>query len=460
MKRITLCLAFFFLAAGCAHELRGFPPRQEPPPPLPGPAPYDLGRPEGLEQRIRDIQVILESAQLSPDDRLLARDLLKTYHAFEGASLGPLDEELRGLIQLLLSNLLQLDERYFTSLSPKEADRTRAMALFSVKRKKIMDSYLSGDYEGVIDGAIELENVFGANSLTPEIGLVFALSLAGQGMVQEALQVGTRISDHLERAPGFFELRAKMVEWQLALGDRKGAVRNYEKLVDGMHETEALLKAAERNISGQVQIKAFYKKKEEEEPPLSIDLTKEPPSLQAVLDQVDALVQKYDFETAKLLLLRLAIRLQGGPEAELVDQAMKTVELAEQKLREQERLDAFQKREALLLAANLIEQEKYEQAIAEIESVLWGKELGPEAMQLQALAVEKIVARQRNEAAKLFLMARNTQDPAKKEGYLISSYNILKALVDKYPLTPLYQTINNNIKRIEEELAKVKKSAG
>jgi hypothetical protein len=54
-------------------------------------------------------------------------------------------------------------------------------------------------------------------------------------------------------------------------------------------------------------------------------------------------------------------------------------------------------------------------------------------------------------------MARNTQDPVKKEGLLVSSHNILKNLVDQYPSTPMYQTINDNMKRIEEELAKVRK---
>jgi len=397
---------------------------------------------------MKNIQILLEEPQLGPEDRSLARDLLTTYQAFEITSLSPVDEELQDFIRILLSNLIRLDERYFASLAPKETEGAGSMALFSEKRKNIMDRYLSGDYQGVIDSVIEIENLFGADSLSPEIGLVFALSLAKRGMVQEALRVGTRISDELERMPGVVELRARMVEWQLALGDKKGAVQGYEKLVDNVNEREAFLKGAERQISGHGLQKA---------PPPSPDLTQEPASVQAVLDQVEALVEKNDFDAAKLLLLRLAIRLQGGAEADLVDQAMRSVELAEEKARDQERSDAFQKRETLELAASLIEQEKYEEAIAKIDSVAWASELGPEAKQLQNLAVEKIVNRERNEAAKLFLMARNTQDPVKKEGLLVSSYNILKNLVDKYSSTPMYQTINDNMKRIEEELAKVRK---
>jgi hypothetical protein len=460
IKWITLCFAFFFLATGCAHEMRRFPAGEELPPPLPqyDPAPHLLQQPEGLEQRIEAIRTILKSPQLSLEDRLLAQDLLRTYQAFERTSLRLPDEEHQEFIRLLLSNLIQLDERYFEGLSPKETEGVRAMTLFSEKRRKLMDSYLIGDYDGVIERAVDIENTFGPDSLTPQIGLVLAVSLAKRGMVQEALGVGTRISDDLERMPGVMELRAKMVEWQLTLGDRKGAVRSYEKLVDSIHETEAFLKGAERKMSEQGQRSVYDKKKEAY--PGSVDFTREPPSLQEVLGQVEVLVQKNDFDAAKLLLLRFAIRLQGGAEADLVDQAMRSVEIAEQKAWEQERVDAFQKKEALEIAAGLIEQEKYEEAIAQIDSAKWGKELGPEAKQLQNMAEEKIINRQRNEAAKLFLMARNTQDPTKKEGLLVDSHNILKNLLDKYPLTPLKQTINDNIRRIEEELSKVKKGAG
>jgi hypothetical protein len=447
-KWIALCLAFFFFATGCAT----------PPSPRYAPTPHFLQQPEGLERRIESIQAILESPQLSLEDRLLAQDLLKTYRAVERVSLRPLDEELQEFMQLLLSSLVQLDDRYFKGRSAKEPEGVEAMTLFSEKRNKLMDSYLTGDYEGVIDMAVEVENMFGADSLSPDIALVFAVSLAKKGMVQEALGLATRIGDDLERIPGVIELRAKMVEWQLALGDKKGAVRTYEKLVDNIHDTEAFLKGAEQKLSGHGQQSVYEQKKKDSRG--SIDLTKEPHSLQEVLSEVDALVQKNDFDAAKLLLLRLAIRLQDGAEADLVDQAMKSVQTAEEKAWEQERGETFQKQEALELAADLIEQAKYEEAITEIEKVMWGEELDQEARQLQDLAVEKIVHREREKAGNFFLMARESRDPAKKKEFLLSSYNILKQLIEKYPSTNLYQRITDHIKRIEEELAKIEKSSG
>lgn len=457
MNRIALYLSFLLIAVGCAHEMRGFPVLKEPPPTAPGSASYLLERPEGLTERMRDIKMILEDTRLSPEERLLAQDLFKTYKAFEKASLNHFDKETRDFVQSLLSNLIHLDTLYFSSLSSKKAEPALSMSSFPSKRKKIMDRYFSEDYQAVINDVAEIENTLGTDSLTPEISLVYALSLAKQGMIQDAMRVGTRISDDLQMTPGVIELRAKMVEWQLSVGDKKGAVHSYEKLVDSLHEKEAFLMTAEKNIYGRSRTKAFVKDKEE--PPLPTDLAKEPPSLQQVLQQVDALVKRNDFDGAKLILLRHAIRLQEGPEADRVDQAMKSVELAEEKFREQEQSDVFQKRETLELAAGLIEQEKYEEAIMQIESVMWGEVLGLEAKQLENLAVEKIIKRERNEAAKLFLMAKNSRDHSKKEGYLIASRNILKTLLEKYPSTPLYQTINNNLEKIDEELSKVKKSS-
>lgn len=452
---LAWCFLIALLPLGCAHEVQQFPAREETPPPQVLPAPGLELRVAGLEQKISRVQALLESDQLGFEDRLLAQDLLKAYQTMQRlSSVSPTDEQTRDLIELLASNLFQMDEHYFQKPPPEEAARLQAVALFAGKRKAIMDSYLAGDYQGVIENCIDLEKVLGPDSLTPEIGLVFAISLGKRGMIQEALRVGTKISDDLERKPGFIQLRAKMIEWQLALGDRKSAIESYEKLLDNMHEREAVLKAAELNLAGQGPQKALSEKKEEPLPP--IDLAKEPASVQEVLRQVDVLVQRSDFETAKLLLLRLRLRLQDGPDAELVDQAMKSVELAEENSRKQQKTEATKNEEALELAANLIEQERYEEAIAELENFSQGTELTPEAKQLQDLAVEKIINRERNKAAKLFLMARNTTDPAKKEELLLSSYNILKVLVDKYPSSPMYQKINDNIKKIEEELSKLK----
>jgi len=456
----ALCLAVVLFAGGCAHEVGRMPRRDETPPPpaLTRPAPTPQMRLEGVYQGIERLQTLVEGNRLTAEDRLLAQELLDTYRTLERSpAAGGAAEETGALIELLVSSLVKLENRYFQKPPAEEAAPFQGVALFSDKRRIILDSYLASDYQGVVDGCLELERVFGPDSLTPEIGLVFALSLGKRGMIQEALRMGTRISDELEGKPDLIQLRARMLEWQIALGDRKGAVRSYEKLVDNMHEREADLKNAEQALAGRGPQKPPFDKTRESA--AVIDVSKEPASVQEVLRQVDALVRKNDFETARLLLLRLRIRLQDGPDAELVEQTMRSVELAEENSRQGRSAEDSRKEETLRLAANLIDQEKYEEAIAELEVLQQGKEAAPEARQLQERAVEKIVNRERDKAARLFLMARNATDVSKKRELLISSHNILKALIEKYPTSPLNQKISENIKRIEEELSKLNTTA-
>jgi hypothetical protein len=83
--------------------------------------------------------------------------------------------------------------------------------------------------------------------------------------------------------------------------------------------------------------------------------------------------------------------------------------------------------------------------------------LSPDGQRLETRAVEKIINRERNKAAEIFLRARNTADPEKKEELLKSSYNILKAVAEKYPDSPLNKRINDNMRAIENELKKIKR---
>jgi outer membrane protein assembly factor BamD (BamD/ComL family) len=160
----------------------------------------------------------------------------------------------------------------------------------------------------------------------------------------------------------------------------------------------------------------------------------------------------------------------------LIDQALKSVELAEQKAQERPKTEVAAKEERpssadvqkelqreaekqdnLKLALALIRSEKYEDAMAKLDE---SPSSDPEVKELKNMVVEKIINRERNKAAKLFLTARNTKDPAKKEELLNSSYNILKAVADKYPASPLIPKVQDHMNQVTKELAKAKKGEG
>ena len=85
--------------------------------------------------------------------------------------------------------------------------------------------------------------------------------------------------------------------------------------------------------------------------------------------------------------------------------------------------------------------------------------MGPETGKLKGFAVDKLINRERNKAAKLFLMAKNTEDPVRKEELLVSSYGLLKAIVDDYPSSPLNDKINDHMDKIKRELDKLKEGS-
>ena len=88
-------------------------------------------------------------------------------------------------------------------------------------KNKISENYLSGNYNGVIDQCAELESIYGKESLTPEISLFLALSLAQKNKVQEALSIGKKIIKGMELNPDLILLAANLIDWELEIGNRE-----------------------------------------------------------------------------------------------------------------------------------------------------------------------------------------------------------------------------------------------
>ena len=112
-------------------------------------------------------------------------------------------------------------------------------------------------------------------------------------------------------------------------------------------------------------------------------------------------------------------------------------------------------KETIETAKNLIEGESFEDAIAKIDELQDLRGPSSESIALKNQAIEKLINRERNRAAKLFLAAKKTQDRAKKEEYLLSSYKILKAIIDKYPSSPLNNKLKSHIKTLTKEMERL-----
>jgi len=460
-KTIISLLAFFFVfVSGCVaiQERRvGVKPK-----PSVIPAPLF---PEGLlDDKIDFLNKTLDNKELTEKDRKIALSLLDTYRSVKNISAEGLGEaDYQNVVRSLLNNLNALDEIYFSKQAERAKDYSRAISLFAAKRKEIQEAFDIGDPKGVINHCLELKAVLGPDALTAEISLMFALSLAKAGMLVEAKSIIEGIAPELDMGPDLNTLRASIAELHLQLGEREKAVQVYKKLSDTFHKQDVILQTLSKKIwrvpikepetdasePSQTGLEAHPQTQGNDEQAIHPDVNAD-----QILDDVKQLIREHKFGEAwdLLLLKREAISSEKG--LKTIDQALKRLERAQEEYLEETISMISEKKQTVQMARKLIDEEKYEQAISSLDT-LSEREESHEVKALREQAVESLINRERNRAAQIFLTARRTPDPEKKEEYLRSSYEILKNLVEKYPSSYLIDKIKSNLKTVEEELEKL-----
>jgi len=460
-KQIRFLLVFFFVFAfGCIPV----PERRVVVAPEPSVVPAPLFPADLLEEKIGFLSKILEKEDLTEKDREIASSLLDTYKSVKSISAGAFKEaEYQKVVRALLNNLNVLDKIYFSKHEERTKDYSRSISLFAAKRKEIQEAYALGDSKGVINHCLELKAVLGPDALTAEISLMFALSLAKVGMLTEAKSIIEGIVPELDTSPDLNCLRAGIAELQLRLGEREKAIQVYKKLTDTFHEQEVVLQALNKRIS-----RAPVEDREIDAPPpfrtgleahaqaqSDYELTTQPEgNADQILYEVEQLIRARKFGEAWDLLVSKKGTVSSETGLKIIDQALKRLERAQEEYLEATISGISEKKEAVQIARKFLEEEKYEQVISSLDT-LSEREESYEIKELRGQAVESLINRERNRAAKIFLTARRTQDPEKKEEYLRSSYNILNTLIEKYPSSPLINKVKSHLEKVEEELEKL-----
>jgi hypothetical protein len=416
-----------------------------------GIAPSSLFPQELLDEKIIFLNNILEKEDLTGKDREIASSLLDTYKSVKSISVGAFKEaEYQKVVRALLNNLNVLDEIYFSKQEERAKDYSRSISLFAAKKKEIQEAYALGDSKGVINHCLELKAVLGPDALTA-------------GMLTEAKSIIEGIVPELDTSPDLNCLRASIAELQLRLGEREKAIQVYKKLTDTLHEQEVVLQALNKRIS-----RAPVEDKEiEASPPFQTglearaqaqsdyELTTQPEgNADQILYEVEQLVRERKFGEAWDLLILKRGTVSSETGLKNIDQALKRLERAQEEYLEETISMISEKKEAVQMARKFLDEEKYEQAISSLDTLSEGEE-SHEIKELREQAVESLINRERNRAAKIFLTARRTQDPEKKEEYLRSSYNILKDLIENFPSSPLINKVISHLEKVEEELEKL-----
>lgn len=415
-----------------------------------------------IEARTARLARRLEQTNLGENERKVAMDLLNSYQIIGATLQPPLAEgDRQRIIRLLFESLSKVDEAYFLRESMEGESYFRILGQYSSRRKEIIQDYLAGNHGLVVEKSIALRDLFGEEALTPEVALLFSISLARQGRLVEAISLGEGVIEELEKRPDPVNLRAYILEWNLAMGKDRHAEESLKKLIQRVAEKDALLREARQKMG-------------EETPPAlgEAPMVKEedsaaekPASIETALSEVRDLVRKGEFTKAKFLLLQQRIRFPEGPETEAIDQAMRELESAQEKgvVAPEKSPDELSTEKAMLesdrlvLAKKLVEQENFAEAVAKLEELQREGVSSAEVTSLKEMATEKLINQERNRAAKLYLMAKAETDPTKKNELLLSSHNILQALLDKYPSSPLRKRIIDNMAIIKDEMSRSKK---
>jgi thioredoxin-like negative regulator of GroEL len=456
----SLLVFFFVLAYGCIP----IPERHVVVTPEPTVVSAPLLPADLLEEKIGFLSNILQKEDLTEKDRELASSLLEVYESIKTISVGDYEEaEYRKVVRALLHNLGVLDEYYFSKQQEITKDYSKSISLFTGKRKETQDAYVSGDSKGVINHCLELKAIFGPDAITPEIGSMFALSLAKEGMLTEAKSIIEGIVPELDASPDLNHLRGSIVELQLQLGERENAIQVYKRLTDTLHKQEAMIQKLSESIA------LTPRKAQDHEAPEPSQIVRitpvQPEREHGVMTQpegatgqliydVEQLVREHRFGEAWDLLSFKKGTASSESELKTIDRALKSLERAQEQYLDETISMISEKKETLQMAHKFFEEEKYEQAISSLDT-LSKREESHEVKELKEQAVERLINRERNRAAKIFLTAKRTHDPEKKEENLRSSYNILKSLIDKYPSSPLINKVKSHIEKVKKELEKL-----
>lgn len=454
MKKIMRYCPILFL--GCAL---GCQPARNIPAPAIEPTGIDKEPPRlefshELDEKIQFFNTLLREKWLSDDDKRIATSLRDTYQVLKDlSSLPPTEAHYLSAIHDLFRCVSSMDRRYFAVKKEPVEDYSRSMSFFMKKRAAILDSYISGDFQAVIDSCSELKRIFGPDSLTPDIGLLFSLSLANKGMLDQAITVGERVAKELEASPDIIHLKTGIAEWYMTQGQREKAVSVYEKLADTMDEKVISLQSLGGKIGAEEnEVKETGPTSEQVQPQQTEEMSEGP-----FLEEVEKLLEENRFSEARDLLLAKEHKESPPLEAEAIHQALKRLEQAEEDYLE-EKISKISMKGDMDRARGLLEEERYEEVISMVEAMETGEGDNREVSELKQFAIEKLINRERNRAAKIFLAAKQTQDPVKKEEYLRESLQILNVLVEKYPKSPLNDKLKSHIKIVKEALDKLKNS--
>jgi outer membrane protein assembly factor BamD (BamD/ComL family) len=402
---------------------------------------------EVLDKKIESLNKLLYRNDLSENQKKTATYLLQTYEKIKALNKGnaPREDYIKS-IQILFNSIGIIEQQYlFSDLVINRGIEKEIINGYLSLKKEIYEAYLADNLNDVISKSSKLESTYGKSSITPDIGIILVDSLSRSSMAGEAISTAKEIYSENESMPDMVDLLSYIIDMETKVGNTKGANYFFERLVDLIDEknntfkhTESMLAKTGRDSS---KLDAAIDKNISDISPEKAALAEQK------INNVKKLLSRNDFEGARLILLRWRLTAEEGPELDMIEEALKSVDAAEKKYSNSNSKD----QSILEDAKRKMEDEKYEEAL-NILKPLTSEGSNFEAEKLKNLAIDKHINNERLKAAKLFVAAGEEKDIQKKKELLLKSKKILESLINKYPETPLLEKLNNYITKINIEL--------
>jgi hypothetical protein len=408
-----------------------------------------------VNRRILALEELLEGGALNRQDEEAAREIISGYRKvleLLGSSSAAGSGEPSLMSEILFFELVRLEKLHFSSEGIAKGDSASSFTEYHRKRTFIRDQFLLRGYENVIRACNELEEDYGPQAISSDIGLFLALSLAETGRTTDAIRTGKRVLPELEGRYDTAYLHSRMISWYLKTGNREQAKSHYKKLVDSVNERNRHLKIAEKEL----------RPVEEEKPAGPATSFKDisdkglPGPLKEALQRVELLIAEGKFDDARILLVRQRIRYSKGSEAKAIDEAIERIDLTEESFGRKNTDGGNLAIEVSLdEIRRLIEREKFSIALKRLEKADPPDGYLSEVSELRDQATTGIIRRDRDEAAREFLKARNSDSKEEKKRFLVSSYKLLKNLISRFPNSHMVPKIRDNLDTVKMEMEKI-----
>ena len=456
ITRLTIALFLSFsLLSGCLPKARIIHTPSKPEVITPPPSPVSV-----LNDNIAYLEKILLERELSDEDTKMAEDLLSAYRMVRDYFLGKgTYPNYDRLIQKLYETLTRLDHHYFLKREERKPLFSETITIFTGSQDMIRNKFFSGDHLGVVTDTMELQTFFGPELIPLDIRLLFAVSLAKRGRLEEAAIVGETILLELDERPDLAFILTQIkdgIRDKFFSGDYQGVIDDSIELMvvfgpDVISVDIAFLLAVsltevgmkeEANILGSRLIREFEARH---------DLA----FLQNLLIEWQLDLENKDmvFQIYRGLEDHMDLIMKEYQAGDVTEGLFK--DLVEQRIQREREDRLVYEEEALIWAQELIEEEQYEKAIRRINELGDDQDMSLEMKELKDLAIEGFINQERDRAGVYLLRGRQAADPDKKKEYFLLSYSRLRALTERYPQSSFIETLNEDMETVEAELNKL-----